>query len=208
MRILRQARSLLLPAILIFFSLVAACDRSPRIGPLGPEAVVLAFGDSLTYGTGASREESYPAVLERLLGRRVVNAGVPGELSSEGVDRLPGLLKEYRPELVILIHGGNDFLRRRDPEQVKDHLRQMVELARESGADVILVGVPRLGLLLSAAPLYEEVSEEFHVLYEEDLLSDILAERTLKSDAIHPNAVGYALMAETLARRIAKAQGT
>jgi acyl-CoA thioesterase-1 len=185
---------------------LAGCEKSPRLRMLPPDAVVLAFGDSLTYGTGAVREESYPAVLAARLQRPVVNAGIPGEVSAEGLSRLPALLAEHRPALVLLCHGGNDFLRRGDPEEVRGNLRRMIELAQSSGAQVVLVGVPQPGIFLAAAPLYREVAAEFGLPYEGEALAEILADRSLKSDTIHPNAAGYRQLAETLAELIARAQ--
>jgi len=187
--------------------LLAACEKTPRLSPLDREAVILAFGDSLTHGTGAGTEETYPAVLAGLLGREVVNAGVPGEVAAAGLKRLPELLAEHQPALVILCHGGNDFLRRLDREALIGNLREMIALCQESGAEVLLVGVPQVGLFLSADPLYEELAEEFALPYEEKILVKILSERELKSDQIHPNARGYALLAEKLAALIEKAGG-
>ncbi|WP_432823771.1 arylesterase [Trichloromonas sp.] len=200
-------KRLLLLATLLAGMLLAGCEKSPNLTPLPADAVILAFGDSLTYGTGAVGDESYPAALSRLLQREVVNAGVPGEVSAAGLARLPELLEEYRPALVILCHGGNDFLRRLDKEKLAGNLRQMAGLAREAGAEVVLVGVPQLGLLLSTDPLYAEVAEELRLPYEGEVLSDLLSDREFKSDQIHPNARGYAVMAEKIAEVIREAGG-
>ncbi len=190
--------------LLLFFCLLPllqACKEN-RLQPLGANAVVLAFGDSLTWGTGAKRGEDYPAVLESLLNRQVVNAGRPGETSAEGLERLPRILEEHRPGLVILTHGGNDFLRRLDPSGTRENIAAMVHLVRETGSEVLLVGVPRPGLFLKADPLYEEIASRFDAPCEEDLLGEILSDRSLKSDAIHPNAEGYARMARQISEWI------
>ncbi len=167
--------------------------------PLAQDAVVLAFGDSLTYGYGAVTQ-AYPTQLQALIGRSVINAGVSGEVSANGLRRLPELLEMYRPSLVILCHGGNDILRRSSQEKLRSNLVAMVKLARESGAQVLLVGVPGFGMLgASTVPLYEKVATEEKVLYEGSVLEKIENDAALKSDQIHPNAAGYALMAEAFA---------
>ena len=98
---------------------------------LAKDAVILAFGDSLTFGTGAAPGESYPAVLERLVGRRVVNEGIPGEITGEGLERLPEVLRREKPALLILCHGANDLLRFLDKRRAAANLRAMIRLARE-----------------------------------------------------------------------------
>ena len=130
-------------AALFVLLLLAACDSEPpKIAKLPADGVVLAFGDSLTFGTGARAEASYPAVLEELIGRRVLRAGAPGEVTARGLARLPGVLRDSAPDLLILIHGGNDLLQRKSPERIAANLRAMVLLARERGVAVVLIGVP------------------------------------------------------------------
>jgi len=194
-------------AATISLLLIFGCEKTPQINPLRKDAVILAFGDSLTFGTGAPESSSYPAVLRNLLERTVVNAGVPGEISAEGLSRLPEFLSRYRPALVILCHGGNDFLRRLDRTAMRENVAAMIRLCREEGADVILLGVPELGLFLKTAGEYDSIAGEMGIPYDGDTLSDILGQRKLKSDQIHPNAEGYALMADAVSRLIRKAGG-
>ncbi|MBI3575228.1 MAG: arylesterase [Gammaproteobacteria bacterium] len=178
--------------------LLAACSAPPTLPRLPAGAVVLAFGDSLTYGTGADSGQSYPAVLTALAGWRVINAGVPGEVSAEGLARLPGVLDEYRPQLLILIHGGNDLLRKGSAQELARNLRAMVEAARSRGIAVVLVGVPAPGLVLGVPELYATLAEEQRLPYDAEALRTILGDRALKSDPIHPNAEGYRQLAQRL----------
>ena len=113
--------------------LLPGCSERPRLERLPGDATLLAFGDSLTFGTGASENESYPAQLEKLIGRRVVRAGVPGEVTAQALARLPAALDEHAPRLLLLCIGGNDFLRRLGKEQAERSLREMVKLAQGRG---------------------------------------------------------------------------
>ena len=186
-------------ATLLIALAVAACSGSGADLPkLAPGDVILAFGDSLTFGTGASREESYPAALSRRIGFEVVNAGVPGEVSAKGLKRLPKALDQVGPKLVILCLGGNDMLRRQDRAQTGENLKQMVRLIRARGAAVVMLGVPEPGLFLSTADVYERVASELDVPLEDDIIPDLLGDNQYKSDHIHPNAAGYARLAEAV----------
>ena len=182
----------------VMLLLLAACDNTPRLPKLAQGESILAFGDSLTAGTGASGAESYPAVLATLTGRKVINAGIPGEVSGSGVQRLPELLEREHPALLILCHGGNDLLRHLDQRQLGDNLRGMVKLAREKGVSVILVAVPAPDLSLKPPPLYAEIAREFDLPLESKTLAKIMGKASLKSDHIHPNAAGYRKLAESL----------
>ena len=183
----------------------AGCGRQPRLSALAPDAVVLAFGDSLTFGTGAGEQESYPAQLARLIGRAVMRAGVPGEVSADGLARLPEALDEHQPKLLILCHGGNDFLRRLPKQQAAANVRAMIRLATSRGIEVVLIGTPELGLTVTPPEFYAEVADEFRIPYEDGIVGKILRDASLKSDAIHPNARGYRLLAERVAELLRKA---
>jgi lysophospholipase L1-like esterase len=188
--------------------LLAACGDQPRLPKLAADAVVLAFGDSLTFGTGASEAESYPAQLAQLIGRRVVREGVPGEVSAAGLERLPAMLEEHRPALLVLCHGGNDFLRRLSKEAAAANLRAMVGLAKSRGVAVVLVGTPEPGFGVTPPGFYKAIAAEFRIPYDGEVIGRILKEASLKSDPIHPNARGYRLMAERVAELLRKSGAT
>ncbi len=191
------ARALALALVAV--ALAACGPKVPKVPRLDAGAVVLAFGDSLTFGTGAARSESYPAVLERLIGRKVVGAGVPGETSGEGLDRLPEVLDQVKPQLLVLCHGGNDFLRKMGEETAAANVREMIRLAQSRGIAVVLLATPKPGFGTSRVPFYEEIGRELKIPVEADILPDVLGSRSLKSDLVHPNAKGYEKIAEAVA---------
>jgi len=173
--------------------------------PLLPSDTILAAGDSLTYGYGANEDESYPSVLASMTGLHIINAGRNGETSQEGLNRLPRLLQQYRPKLTLLCYGGNDILQKKSMKRLKENLKTMISLIRAHGSEVILIAVPDISLFgLHPLPLYEETAEETGTPIVSVLLSDILANPSLKSDQVHPNAKGYRKMAKALHEAIAK----
>ena len=178
---------------------LGGCGDAPKLARLAPDAVVLAFGDSLTYGTGAAEADSYPAQLERLIQRKVVRAGVPGEVSAQALARLPSALEEHQPKLLVLCVGGNDFLRNLGQAEVAANVRRMIAMARQKGSDVLLLGTPEKGLFVSPPKFYAQIAKELGIPYEGKVIGEILRNAELKSDHIHPNARGYRLMAERVA---------
>ena len=184
--------------LVLFVLLLAACDTKPKLSPLQSDSIVLAFGASITRGTGVSKDKSYPAVLSQRLGIKVINAGVPGEITEQGMVRLPGLLEQHKPDLVLISHGGNDILRKVDARTTKQNLRQMILDVRASGAEVVLIAIPKLSLFASAAPFYEILSESLDVPVELDIITSLQKSPKYKSDTIHFNVEGYALMAEAV----------
>lgn len=190
--------------LLLAFALAGCGGSSPKLSRLPADAVVLAFGDSLTFGTGAQPEASYPAALEKLIGRKVWSAGVPGEVSAAGLARLSSALDYYQPRLLILCHGGNDFLRKLGDAQAAENLRAMIRLARQRGIEVVLVAVPKPGLFPSPPDFYAGIAKEFGLPYEDAALKSILRDNELKSDIAHPNAKGYARLAEAIAALLKK----
>ncbi len=183
--------------VLVALGLLSACQEQ-KLTPLAADDVILAFGDSLTEGKGVSALESYPAVLQQLSGVRVVNAGISGETSAQGLRRLPAVLDEVQPRLLLLLHGGNDILQNLPQQQASDNLAAMIQLARARGIEVVLIGVPEKNLFSDVAPIYPALAERFDLVFERSLISDLLRSPGKKSDSVHFNQRGYRDIAESL----------
>lgn len=193
-------------AILAVALLLSACgEKPPQIPKLGAGDVIVAFGDSLTYGTGAGADEAYPKVLSALIGREVVGAGVPGEMTADGLQRLPEVLDEHKPRLLLLCLGGNDMLKKVEPATTESNLRAMVRLARDRSIAVVLIGVPEPAIFGGTAAYYSKLAQEFRLPLENNVLHEVLFDNGLKSDPIHPNARGYRRVAEAIADLLRRA---
>ncbi|MCW5589179.1 MAG: hypothetical protein KIT27_05895 [Legionellales bacterium] len=178
--------------------LLSACSHSPKLHPLPKDGVILAFGDSLTFGTGTSSVNSYPNVLSRLTKYKVINAGVPGDTTADGLKRLPEALEKNKPALVILCLGGNDMLRKVPAIQISDNLFKLISLIKNAHAQVVVLAVPQPKISMDPPDFYAEIAKEQQVPVLEDLISNLFKQRHLKSDTIHLNAEGYRLLAEGL----------
>ncbi|MFO7582906.1 arylesterase [Guyparkeria sp.] len=199
----RSRQSALRPFALLVALLVTGCGGG-SLEPLAPGDVILAFGDSLTEGVGASADTSYPARLAALSGHTVVNAGVSGETTAEGLERLPAVLDETDPGLMILLLGGNDILRNGSPTEAKRNLSRMIEMALERGVQVLLVGVPEKSLFSRSAPFYQELAEQHGVVLMDGMVASLLKKPAYKSDQVHLNTAGYREMAGRIHARLAE----
>ena len=187
--------------LLLFTTLLqgASMTENPKI---------LAFGDSITFGYGAAASQSYPSYLEKLSNKRVINAGIPGENSTEGLVRLRSLLKEESQiKTLILCHGANDILHNASMTRLRKNIKDMVELAKSKGLNVLLIGVVNFqSNNMQTLPLYQEIAKEEHISYNGTLLKTIESNPSLKSDAVHPNAKGYKIMAEKIYQELQAAK--
>ncbi len=195
-----------LTLLLVTSVVLAGCgDSVPALPKLAPGDVVLAFGDSITYGTGAQPGESYPEVLSTLIGREIVAAGKPGEQTAAGLERLDGVLDIYEPKIMLLCIGGNDMLRKVDQGVIETNLRRMIDTDRSRGVAVRLIGVPKPAYFSGTADFYERIAEDLSLPFEGEILNDILKDNEYKSDPIHPNARGYRVLAQALAELLRRA---
>lgn len=163
---------------------------------------IICFGDSLTEGVGAGAGGEYPSVLSRLIGFPVVNAGRRGDTTAQALERLPEAVLNRNARLVVVLLGGNDFLRQVPRQETRKNLEEVVRRIQASGAMVVIAGL-RLGLFTDEfSPIFEETAKKFGALYVSQVMKGILNDAKLRSDSIHPNGAGYGLIAERIAEKI------
>ena len=198
--------SLIFSPLLLTALLLTGCERGAsfsdirNLGSRGES--VVCFGDSLTEGVGAGSGEDYPSILAREIAQPVINAGRRGDTSADGLARLDREALERNPRLVIVLFGGNDFLRKIPLSETKKNLAAIVKRIHDRGAMAAVAGL-RLGLFADEyGPMFREIAEQNGALYIPEVLKGILNDPSLKSDGVHPNGAGYRLMAARIAARV------
>lgn len=160
---------------------------------------IIAFGDSLTYGTGAERGQDYPSQLAKISGHDIINAGAPGETTADAMRRLDRDVLQHDPRIVIVLLGGNDFLQRSPMQQAFANLDTIVQKIQETGALVVLVGMKGLiPFMDSYSGEYKRVAKARGAVYVPNVLSGIIDSPKLKGDQVHPNGAGYKIIAERI----------
>jgi acyl-CoA thioesterase-1 len=159
---------------------------------------IIALGDSLTYGSGASREQAWPSLVSERCGCNIINKGVPGDTTTDALNRLQRDVIDLKPRMVIVTLGGNDLLRQHPQEQMFANLRQIVTEIQSTGAMVVLVGLNGFPLDRGLGAGYRRLAQETGSVYVPNILGGIFTDPKLKSDQIHPNAAGYRIMADRI----------
>ena len=180
-------------AVYLFFFNTAPVTNYPSAG-----TDIVAFGDSLVAGTGSSDGHDFVSLLSGAIGQPIVNLGVPGDTTADGLARMSEL-NAYKPKVVLLLLGGNDYLKRIPQEQTFANLAAIIKDIQSRGAIVLLLGV-RGGLFgdhFSSG--FEDLRDTYHTAYVSNVLDGLLGEKKYMSDQVHPNDAGYRLIAERIA---------
>ena len=165
---------------------------------------MLALGDSLTAGAGVAPEEAWPDLLADQTGWVVINGGVSGDTSGGALRRLPALLEQHDPVLVLVALGGNDMLRHVPQAETTANLGRILDMISAQGAKPVLLATPKPSVAgvvfqnLSAADFYRQVADEQQVPMIEDAIADVLSDPQMKGDPLHPNAAGHAQLSQNI----------
>ena len=173
----------------------SSCSREQPKEYLPADSTVVALGDSLTYGYGATPQTSYPAILAELTGWQVINAGVNGNTSADVLARSAAIIAQ-NPDLVLLGVGGNDVLRRTESMTTKANITATIATIKAANIPVVLIAEPHFSssALFGRAsdnPIYKEIATSEEIPLYSKGWSEVLSDDSLKSDQIHANAAGY-----------------
>ena len=175
--------------------------------------ILVAFGDSISAGYGVSREQSYPAQLQKKIDMaglkwRVVNMGISGDTTQGGVSRMGSAIKRM-PSIVLIELGGNDGLRGMPVSVSKANIEKLIKGFQEIGAQVVLAGMslpPNYGpkYISDFEAAYKDLAAKYKVTFIPFLLKDIVTKdmRYFQDDGIHPTAPGAAIVAETVFKAV------
>ncbi len=192
MKLLKSAIVIIILSYVIY---LLQPTRYPIVNRIPSGKTIVALGDSLTFGTGAPKAQSYPKQLSQLIGEDVINLGIPGDTSANALARIKDVLIK-NPRIVLLTIGGNDLKNGIKKEIVFDNIKNIVTTLQESGALVIIGGfdIPLFSRDFGSA--YRDLAKETGSVLVPNVLEDIIGNRELMSDTIHPNSKGYQIMAE------------
>ncbi|MCP4352039.1 MAG: arylesterase [Desulfobacterales bacterium] len=163
---------------------------------------IICFGDSLTYGTGASSGMDYPAQLSKMISKPIINAGVPGDTTESALERLEKDVLSKDPRIVLITLGGNDLKNNVPKEIAFDKLTAIIKLIQSQGTLVIVGGIdiPLRGRRFGDS--YKKLCDETEAVLIPNIFEGIMGKQGLMSDYIHPNDKGYTIMAEKFYKKI------
>ena len=157
---------------------------------------IICFGDSLTSGTGADPGMDYPAQLSRMIAKPVINAGVRGDTTARALKRLQRDVLSRSPDVVLITLGGNDLKNGVARDVAFKNLKRIVESIQGQGAQVIIGGLKFPLRDRGFAKGYSELADQTGAVLIPNIFKDVMGNRQLMSDPIHPNGEGYKIMAD------------
>ena len=178
---------------ILFLPLLCACTKKPLFhNSKAPD--IVAFGDSLTYGLGVSRDNAYPAVLSQLAGREVVNLGVSGNTAQQGAMRMHDIGKSM-PCMVLIEFGGNDLLQNRPMEETRKALEEIIDYVHGLNAMAVIVDTGGNYQMSRYTKMMKKLAKKKRALFIPGIMDGIFSDKSLKSDILHPNEKGYEIIA-------------
>ena len=179
----------------IFF-IVKKDTPSTSETPLGPGPIV-ALGDSLVYGYGSTPGNDFVSVLSNKIGKPIINMGVSGNTTADGLARVDSVLA-LKTSVVLVLVGGNDYLRRVPITETFQNLDTIIQKLQANGVVVVLLGIQGGVVADPFKTEFQALAKRYGAPYVPNMLSGLVGNQTYMADAIHPNDAGYKKIAEKI----------
>ncbi len=170
-------------------------------GPKKEINTIVAYGDSLIKGVGATEGNDFISLVSEKIGKPIINEGTPGETSAQGLARIETIVA-HKPDMAIVLFGGNDVLQRVDDATTFSNIRAIIFQLEEKDIEVVLLGVQGGAIGDPYKKEFEKLAKEFKLVYVSNVLDDLFADRRYMSDSVHPNDAGYAIIADRVAKAL------
>ena len=188
----------------VFLSLSLTGCVKPEIKNLGAKGdCIVCFGDSITFGYGASAGEDYPTALGKMVKMPVINSGVDGDTSFAALNRLEQDVLSKNPRLVIVEFCGNDFLKKIPRETTVKNLSEIIDRIQAQGAMVALMDISAGFFFKEYRADFKKLARQKQAIFIPVVLYKIITNPAMKSDFFHPNARGYKIIANRVYKAIA-----
>lgn len=183
---------------LLLYQLVKPSPEIRNSDPAGEN--IICFGDSLTFGTGATKGMDYPSQLSSMVSRPVLNKGIPGDTTARALARLDQDVLSQSPRIVLITLGGNDLKNGVPKDMAFQNLKLIVESIQAMGALVIIGGIDLPFWGRGYGEGYEELGRETGAIVIPNIFDGLMGNPQLMSDSIHPNDAGYTIMADKFSK--------
>ena len=187
---------------MILVCISSGCTKSNITNLESQGKNIICFGDSITVGFGAQEGQDYPAALAKMTKFPVINAGINGDTSSEGIKRIDTDVLSKDPLLVIVEFGGNDFLGKTPVEETVKNIEEMIKIIQSKGAMVAIADISTFVVMNDYGKEFRRLSKKYGTILIRGILDGIITDPELKSDFVHPNSKGYQLIAHRIYRGI------
>lgn len=176
-------------SIVVIFFKPSKITNYPSFGK-----TIVAFGDSLVAGKGASQDCDFVTLVSEEVGEPIINLGVPGNTTYDGLKRLH-LVLEKKPKVVLVLLGGNDYFHEIPQEETFKNIDTIVTKIQEKGAVVVLLGIQG-GILTDPYDKdFRNIARKRGTLYVSNVLDGLIGNEDFMSDQVHPNDRGYRMVA-------------
>jgi acyl-CoA thioesterase I len=197
-----KKNKLLAAFISLFLLLLVGCAKKDTVNIGSSGKNIICYGDSITFGYGAGPGEDYPSILAKMVEVPVINVGIDGDTTVEGLRRIDSDVLDRDPFFVIIEFCGNDFLRKVPMEETIKNISEMIDRIHARGAMVALVDISAGMLLSDYRQELSRLARNKNVIFIPGVLSGIVTNPGMKSDFLHPNGNGYSMIARKICRII------